>query len=100
MKIGENISSDTRVIANALNSFFAGTAHRLLHSLGEVAYNIAKCNGDSTQILQRPPLKFQEVSKNFVLCQLQRLKSRKAVGLYDISPRLFKDAAHIVANII
>ena len=98
MKIGENISSDTRVIANALNSFFAGTAHRLLHSLGEVAYNIAKYNGDPTQILQRPPLKFQEVSKNFVLCQLQRLKTSKAVGLDDISPRLLKDAARIVAK--
>ena len=64
MEIGENISSDTSVIANALNSIFAGTE---LHSLSEVAYNIAKRNGDSIQILQRPLLKFQKVSKNSVL---------------------------------
>ena len=98
MKIGENISSDTRVTANALNSFFSGTAHRLLRSLGEVAYNVAKRDGDATQILQRLPLKVQEVSKNFVLRQLQRLKTSKAVGLDDISPQLFKDAAYIVAK--
>ena len=98
MEIGENISSDTRVIANALNSFFGGTAHRLLHSLSEVAYNIAKRNGDSIQILQRPLLKFQKVSKNSVLCQLQRLKTSKAVGLNDIPSQLLKNAAHIVAT--
>ena len=100
MEIGENISSDTRVIANALNSFFGGTAHRLLHSLSEVAYNfiIAKRNGDSIQILQRPLLKFQKVLKNSVLCQLQRLKTSKAVGLNDIPSQLLKNAAHIVAT--
>ena len=53
IKIGEDISSYTRVIANVLNSFFAGTTDRLLGPLNEavsIAYNTVKCNGDFTQI--------------------------------------------------
>ena len=40
LKIGDNISWDARVIANALNSFFAGTARRLFNSFN-VAVSVA-----------------------------------------------------------
>ena len=50
LKIGDNISWDARVIANALNSFFAGTARRLLTSEAvSVAFNNVKRTGDFTQ---------------------------------------------------
>ena len=41
---------------------------------------------------------FEEVSENFTLGQLKKLKSKKAVGLDAIPTRLLKDLAKIIAN--
>ena len=41
---------------------------------------------------------FEEVSENFTLRQLKKLKSKKAVGLDAIPTRLLKDSAEIIAN--
>ncbi len=42
--------------------------------------------------------RFQEVSENFVLCQLRGVKTSKAVGFDHIRPWLLKDAARIIAK--
>ena len=41
---------------------------------------------------------FEEISENFTLGQLNKLKSKKAVGLDAIPTRLLKDSAEIIAN--
>jgi hypothetical protein len=41
---------------------------------------------------------FEEISENFTLGQLNKLKSKKAVRLDAIPTRLLKDSAKIIAN--
>ena len=41
---------------------------------------------------------FEEVSENFTLGQLKKLKNKKSVGLDAIPTRLLKDSAEIIAN--
>jgi hypothetical protein len=43
-----------------------------------------------------PKFKLQPVSEQFVYDQLKQLKSNKAIGLDEISPRLLKDSARVI----
>ncbi len=45
-----------------------------------------------------PPFKFSEITESFVHTQLEKLDSRKATGVDNISARLLKDASHIMAK--
>ena len=63
-----------------------------------MAYTTLKGIEQIAHCSRHPSFKFKEVLETFVLGQLRRLKTSKAVGLDNIPPRLFKDAAHIIAQ--
>ena len=42
----------------------------------------------------------QNVDRNFILKELQKLKPNKSTGLDDISPRFLRDGAHILSDVI
>ena len=106
MKIGNDISNDRKIIANAFNDHFAGAISRLVCDTGNSVINtgrnlmsraaaIVRAN---TQEEIRPPFHFNEVTVSSVLAQLRRLKVGKASGLDNIPVRLLKDSAIIIAK--
>ena len=56
----------------------------------------SQSTGPSIQSL--PPFTFVEVTERFISAQLRSLKASKLCGLENISPRLFKDSAEIIAK--
>ena len=85
-------------IANVFNKFFVGTISRLTEAMGPVFTSGAsfgmywRCN------TPKELFHFEEISENFTLGQLNKLKSKKAVRLDAIPTRLIKDSAEVIAN--
>ena len=102
IKIGNNLSSDKRSIANAFNKYFTNAITCLVDSVRNSvasACSILACRSSSLPMTRRRPVfPFAEVSESFVLKQLQGLKTKKAVGLDDIQPHLLKDSATIITK--
>ena len=96
---GHSIIADKRLIANAFNKFFVGTASRLLEKLPSLpSFSTVPQDVNSGPELQRTAFKFEDVSEDFVKNQLRGLKAGKAVGLDKIPARLLIDAADIVVR--
>ena len=96
IKVDGVVSSEKQCIANAFNKFFASSASKLIATLRiTCGHNQRDSN---TLSRQNPPFNFLEISEEFVMSQLRRLKSAKAVGLDRIPALLLKDSADIVAK--
>ena len=78
------------------NDFFASAAVRLKRALGSVS--LKKRNVDQKVNGSIPNFKFELVNESLVVKTLQGLKASKASGLDNISPRMLKDAAVVVAK--
>ena len=95
---------DKQKIANGFSKFFSGTVARLLDSIGStlVSMNhyISTFVTSSSNLRQEhlPSFKFETVTQHFIVTELCRLKICKVVGLDNISSRLLKDAAEIIAE--
>lgn len=96
--IDDKLSTDKYQIANAFNKFFTGVVAKLKGSLGPVLTHVINLSASFPSQKRFPQFKFDKVSELFIITQLQSLKSGKAVGLDNISPRLLKDAADIITN--
>ena len=94
IKIENNLSSDKRSIANTFNKYFTNAVTCLVDSLrssGASACSSLACRSSSLPVTRhRPVFQFPEVTESFVLKQLKGLKTKKAVGLDDVPPRLLK----------
>ena len=102
IKIGNNLSSDKRSIANAFNKYFTNAVTCLVDSLRSSVASVCSslaCRSSSLPMTHRHPVfQFTEETESFVLKQLKGLKTQKAVGLDDIPPRLLKDSAAIITK--
>ena len=96
--IDDRLSTDKYQIANAFNKYFIGVVTKLRGSLGFALTFVNNLSASLPAQKRFPQLKFDKVSEHFILTQLRSLKSGKAVGLDNISPRLLKDAAVIITN--
>ena len=85
-------------IANGFNKFFVGTITRLTEAMGSVFTSGASFDMYWRSNTPKELFHFEEISENFTLGQLNKLKSKKAVGLDAIPTRLLKDSAEIIAN--
>ena len=89
-------ASDRKKIANSFNNFFASAAARLKRTLGSVSFEKGgvsrKLNGSV------PNFKFGLANESLIVKILLGLKASKASGLDNISPRMLKDAAVVVAK--
>ena len=91
-------ASDGKKIANGFNNLFASAAVRLKRALCSVSFFfkkealIRRVNGSI------PNFKFELVNESLIVKTLQGLKASKASGLDNISPRMLKDAAVVVAK--
>ena len=85
-------------IANGFNKFFVGTITRLTEDMGSVFTSGASFDMYWRSNTPKELFHFEEISENFTLGQLNKLKSKKAVGLDAIPTRLLKDSAEIIAN--
>ena len=92
------LSTDKHQIAYAFNKYFIGVVTKLRGSLGFGLTFVNNLLAPLPSQKRFPQLKFDKVPEHFILTQLRSLKSRKAVGLDNISPRLLKDVAVIIAN--
>jgi hypothetical protein len=84
--------------ANGFNKFFVGTITRLTDAMGSVF-----TSGEGIGMYWRSNnpnelFHFEEIFKNFMLGQLNKLKSKKAAGLDAIPMQLLKDSVEIIAN--
>ena len=87
------IYSGSKSIANILNQHFSSVASILVQKL-KASMNILLCLQIrlSLQLILTVLFYFTPVSEEFVLKELKRLKSNKAIGLDGISARLMKDS--------
>ena len=89
-------ASDGQKIANSFYNFFASAAARLKRTPGSVSFEKGgvgrKLNGSV------PNFKFGLVNESLVVKILLGVKASKASGLDNISPRMLKDAAVVVAK--
>ena len=94
IKIENNLSSDKRSIANTFNKYLTNAVTCLVDSLRSSvasACSSLACRSSSLPVTRhRPVFQFPEVTESFVLKQLKGLKTKKAVGLDDVPPRLLK----------
>ena len=97
IEVNGELCGDERKIANSFNSFFVTAVGRLKQTLG---FN-------ATSNSRRPPLetnrshpcfKFKSVNESFVLKSINQMKTGKASGLDNISPRLLKDSSEVIAK--
>ena len=98
IKVDGVVSSEKQCIANAFNKFFASAASKLMATLLITCGHNQRDSNTPTR--QNPPFNFLEISEEFVMSQLRRLKSAKAVGLDRIPARLLKDSANILAKAV
>ena len=89
-------ASDGQKIANSFYNFFASAATRLKRTPGSVSFEKGgvgrKLNGSV------PNFKFGLVNESLIVKILLGIKASKASGLDNISPRMLKDAAVVVAK--
>ena len=89
-------ASDGKKIANGFDNFFASAAVRLKRAFGSVSFK--KRSVDQNVNGSIPNFKFELVNESLIVKTLQGLKASKASGLDNISPRMLKDAAVVVAK--
>ena len=89
-------ASDGKKIANGFDNFFASAAVRLKRAFGSVSFK--KRSVDQKVNGSIPNFKFELVNESLIVKTLQGLKASKASGLDNISPRMLKDAAVVVAK--
>ena len=98
MDINGELCSDENRIANHFNSFFATAVSRMKQALGFEHSTNRHRTGHDTTTRSLQSFKFEKVSEAFVLKTIKQLKSGKASGLDNISPRLLKDSAEVIAK--
>ena len=89
-------ASDGKKIANGFNNFFTSAAVRLKRALGRASFNKRSVDQKVNRLI--PNFRFELVSESLIVKTLQGLKASKASGLDNISPRMMKDAAVVVAK--
>ena len=89
-------ASHGKKTANDFNKFFASAAVRLKRALGNVSFK--KRSVDQKVNGSIPNFQFELINESLVVKTLQGLKASKASGLDNISPRMLKDAAVVVAK--
>ena len=97
MDIEGELCSDENRIANSFNLFFATAVSSMKHALGVGTSRNRHCTGHGAN-RSLPNFKFEKVSETFVLKTIKQLKSGKASGLDNISPRLLKNSAEVIAK--
>ena len=91
-------ASDGKKIANGFDNFFASAAVRLKRAFGSVSFK--KRSVDQNVNGSIPNFKFELVNESLIVkTLLQGLRASKASsGLDNVSPRMLKDAAVVVAK--
>ena len=89
-------ASDKKKIANGFNNFFGSAVVRFKRALGSVSFKKRSLDQKVNRLI--PNFKFEFVSESLIVKTLQGLKASKASGLDNISPRMMKDAAVVVAK--
>lgn len=87
---------DDKEIASSVNKFFTKTVDRGIKVFGRCL-----STARSFKFLMSGPLytfHFEEASVDFIHDQLKELKTKKAVGLDQLSAHLLKDSAEIIAK--
>ena len=97
-KINSEICTDNKQIGASFNSFFTETVSRLVQLIGAEASLLFRSPKKTiTTDKTSQTFKFAEISE-FVHKKLKSLKTNKASGLDQLSPRLMKDSSSLIAK--
>ena len=97
IEVNGKLCGDERKIANSFNSFFVTAVGRLKQTLGFNTTSNRRLPPLETN-RSHPCFKFKSVNESFVLKSINQLKTGKVSGLDNISPRLLKDSAEVIAK--
>lgn len=98
-EINGEICTDNKQIAVSFNSFFTETVSRLVQLIGAEASLLFRSPKKTvTTDKTSQTFKFAEISEEFVHKKLKSLKTNKASGLDQLSPRLMKDSSSLIAK--
>ena len=98
-KINGEICTGNKQIAASFDSFFTETVSRLVQLIGvEASLLFRSPKKTVTTDKTSQTFKFVEISEEFVHKKLKSLKTNKASGLDQLSPRLMKDSSSLIAK--
>ena len=98
-EINGEICTDNKQIAASFDSFFTETVSRLVQLIGAEASLLFRSPKKTvTTDKTSQTFKFVEISEEFVHKKLKSLKTNKAFGLDQLSPRLMKDSSSLIAK--
>ena len=98
IKVNGKIITENKTIVENFNDYFVGTVKRLVSLMGCSALSTSARKYFFLPCGSTENFKFANVSEELTLNQLRGLKNGKAVGLDQMSVRLLKDSASVIAK--
>jgi len=89
-----DVVTNNKDIANCFNQYFSTVGQKLAEAFDDTQYDIA----DPVDDAGPRQFMFTDVTTDEVYKQLAKMPTGKATGLDDISPRLLKTAARVIAG--
>lgn len=105
LNVNDSVCHDPVTIAEHINNFFINVGYNLVSKLPNLPDLYSAFTEHCSTFYRNLGISpgtysIQNVDRNFILKELQKLKPNKSTGLDDISPRFLRDGAHILSDVI